>query len=198
MVRLSLDRSTFVRLRAGFTLVELMVVATLFSLIAFAMASSFVSGMRLWDRAQQRDAAQTDALLALEVMARELRQSVNVPLVTFQGTAHQVSFPALVQGELVNIAYEYDGSEKRLRRRHVSFKELVEEKIEEVAYEKTLFSSADEVLIAFGTSPKDTDVTGYEWVDEWEEDRGVPQAVRVTITIKDETLTKIIFIPIAS
>lgn len=173
-------------------------VTTIVGILGAGMASSFLAGMRLWGRAQHRDAAHTDALLTLEAMAKELRQSVNVPAVTFEGTAHEIAFPAVVGGNLAKLVYRYDGSGKRLQRLQVDMRSLLEEKLEAQVQERTLCSSIDEVLIEFGTLTTGTDKGGYEWVDEWEEGHGIPRAVRVTVTIKkDETLTKTIFVPIA-
>ena len=181
----------------GFTLVEMLVVTVLVGILGTGMASSFLSGMRLWGRAQQRDAAHTDALWTLEVMATELRQSVNVPLVAFEGSAHEIIFPAVVNDGLVKVVYRYEASERRLQREQTDMKDLLEEPLEAPRQDRTLCSRLDEVLIEFGAPPKEMDDTGYEWVDEWEEGDGVPQAVRVTLTMKDATLTKTIFIPIA-
>ena len=173
--------------RTGFTLVELVMVATLVSIIALAMASSFLSGMRVWGRAQHRDAAHADALLTLERMARELRQSVDIPQVRFEGTAQEVSFPAVLGAAIVKVTYRYEASEKRLQRRQVDLKELIEGK-EAGAHADTLFSPADQVLMEFA---------GDVWKDAWSKEDGIPWAIRLTITIKDETVTKTVVLPIA-
>ena len=181
---------------------EMLVVATIFAVIGLAMASSFVSGMRLWGRAQHRDAVPTDALLALEVMARELRESVDFPKVQFEGHAHELSFPAVLGDAAVKITYVYDAYEKRLRRRQVSLKEILEEKLEAETQETILLAHVDEVVMEFaafkkGAEKKDSEETRYEWKDAWEKEDGLPWAIRMTLTIKHEKLTKTVFLPIA-
>ena len=183
----------------GFTLVEMLVVATIFAVIALALASSFVSGMRLWGRAQHRDATQTNALFGLEVMARELRQSVELPKIGFEGHAHELSFPAVLGDATVKITYVYDAYEKRLRRRQVNVKEILEETLEPEAQEKILFTHIDDVVIEFASFKNDkkaAEETRDEWKDSWEQADGLPWAIRVTVTITHDTLTKTILLPI--
>ncbi len=186
---------------AGFTLVEILVVATIVSILAAGLGSSFFAGMRLWGRAQQRDTASLNAWLALEVMARELRQSLEVPFAKFKGSARELSFPAAINDAIVRVTYVYDGYEKRLRRREVGLKDLLEEKLEPEAKERVLFSPAEDVVIEFAAFDQNKDedglVKGYEWTDTWEEDDGIPAAIRLTIKTRHATLTKTILLSIA-
>ena len=171
-------------------------VATLVSIIALAMASSFLSGMRVWGRAQHRDAAHADALLTLERMARELRQSVDIPQVRFEGTAQEVSFPAVLGEAIVKVTYRYEASEKRLQRWQVDLKELIEGK-ETGAHADTFFSPADHVLMEFAAFNKGKEGTRDVWKGAWSKEDGIPWAIRLMITIKDETFTKTVVLPIA-
>ena len=187
--------------KQGFTLVEILVVATIVSIIAAGLGSSFVAGMRLWGRAQQRDMASLNAWLALEVMARELRQSMEVPFAKFEGGARELSFPAAINDAIVRVTYVYDGYEKRLRRLEVVLNDLLEKKLEPEAKERVLFSPAEDVVIecaAFDpTQDEDGMVKGYEWTDAWGEHDGLPSAIRLTIKTRHATLTKTILLPIA-
>ena len=191
----------FLGSHAGFTLVEILIVATIVSILAAGLGSSFVSGMRLWGRAQQRDTASLNGWFALEVMARELRQSLEVPFATFEGSARELSFPATINDAVVRVTYVYDGYEKRLQRREVGLNDLLEEKLEPEVKERVLFWPAEDVTIEFATfdpiQDEDGAVKGYEWTDAWEEDDGLPAAIRLTIKIRHATLTKTILLPIA-
>ena len=187
--------------RAGFTLVEILVVATIVSVIAAGLGSSFFAGMRLWGRAQQRDTTPLNAWFALEIMAKELRQSVEVPFARFEGGAHEFSFPASINDTIVRVTYIYDGYEKRLRRQEVGLHDLLEEKLEPETKERVLFSPAEDVAIEFAkfdpVQDEDGVVKGYEWTDAWEKDDGLPAAIRLTITTRHATLTKTIMLPIS-
>lgn len=185
----------------GFTLVEILVVATIVSFLAAGLGSSFFAGMRLWGRAQQRDTASLNAWFALEVMAKELRQSLEVPFAKFKGGARELSFPAAINDAIVRVTYVYDGYEKRLRRREVGLKDLLEKKLEPETKERVLFSPAEDVVIEFAKFDPNQDegglVKGYEWTDTWEEDDGIPAAIRLTIKTRHATLTKTILLSIA-
>lgn len=171
-------------------------VATLVSIIALAIASSFLSGMRVWGRAQHQDTAHADALLTLERMARELRQSVDIPQVRFEGTDQEVSFPAVLDEAIVKVTYRYEASEKRLQRWQVDLKELIEGK-EAGAQAEALCSLADPVRMEFAGFNKDNAETRDVWKGAWSKEDGIPWAIRLTITIKDETFTKTVVLPIA-
>ena len=183
--------------RTGFTLVELLVVTTVFAILAGGMASTFLSGMRLWSRAQRQDAAQTDTLLALEVMAKELRQSAVLPSARLTGTSRDVSFPAALDDALVKVTYRYDADTKSVRRTQVDLREVLEGTLEPTAQEKALCSRVDSLLIEFGVFDKEKPEAGYEWKDSWDEKDGIPSAIRLTVTIAHEAVTKTVFLPIA-
>lgn len=61
--------------KSGFTLVELMVTAVAFSILALATGSMLVFGWQGWKRMNDSVDMQRDASLAMYVMAREVRKS---------------------------------------------------------------------------------------------------------------------------
>lgn len=61
--------------KSGFTLVELMVVALAFSILALATGSMLVFGWQGWKRINDSVDMQRDASLAMYVMTREVRKS---------------------------------------------------------------------------------------------------------------------------
>lgn len=179
----------------GFTLVEMLMAATIFSIIAAGMALSFMSGMRLWARAQRQEGALAEALLTLERMAREVRQSVDVPAIGFGGTASEVSFPCLVGDSVVQLTYAFDRSNKTLRRRQVGLKEIIEERLQPEVLESLLLI-ANDVALDYASVDKEHKRPTGAWQEEWDQDDGVPPAIRLRIQLKDDTVTKTIFIPI--
>ena len=186
---------------AGFTLIEILIVATITAILAAGLGSSFLSGMKLWGRAKGQDMTRFNAWLALDVMAKELRQSVKVPFAKFKGDAHQLTFPAVLGNTIVKITYTYDGYEKRLRREEVGFQDLVEGTLEPQTKTRVLLALAQELTIEFATFDPTLQETGkpkgYQWTDAWDEDTGVPAAIRLTVKMRNATLTKTILLPIA-
>ncbi len=65
------------RSKSGFTLVELMVVAVAFSILALATGSMLVFGWQGWKRMNDSVNMQRDASLAMYVMTREVRKTSN-------------------------------------------------------------------------------------------------------------------------
>ena len=63
------------RSKSGFTLVELMVTAVAFAILALATGSMLVFGWQGWSRMNDSLDMQRDASLAMRVMAREVRKS---------------------------------------------------------------------------------------------------------------------------
>lgn len=181
--------------RRGFTLVEMIMVATLFSILAAGVASSFLSGMRLWGRAQQQDAAYADTLVSLEAIAKELRQSVALPAIGFEGEARKVSFASLSGTSVMKVAYEFDAHKKTLWRRRVALKEVVAETLQPDTIEQRALA-ADRVTITFGVfNPNEAE--GIEWKDEWKPEDGVPLAIRFEVERNHALLAKTVFLPIA-
>ena len=61
--------------KSGFTLIELMMTAVAFSILALATGSMLVFGWQGWTRINASVDMQRDASLAMRVMAREVRKS---------------------------------------------------------------------------------------------------------------------------
>ena len=59
----------------GFTLIELMVAASILGLIGLAVLTAFGSGFHVYERVQSYGGVQTDVLLVLEEMERDLRNT---------------------------------------------------------------------------------------------------------------------------
>lgn len=86
----------------GFTLLELIIAITIFSISAVAVYSSFNVGINAWRKAEESYEVRQQARHTLNVMARELRQAINFILResktsqnfkdSFEGSADKISF----------------------------------------------------------------------------------------------------------
>ena len=81
----------------GFTLIEMLVVLAIVAVVAGTIGACLAAGIRVWDRTRTFGLAETEATLALEVMARDLRNSFMFFDIPFQATAAEISFPGLVR-----------------------------------------------------------------------------------------------------
>jgi len=178
----------------GFSLIEIIVVVTIFSIIALAVGSSFISGMKLWNRAKDADFPKYELFLSLESIARDFRQSVSVTGVLFEGTSEEVSFPTLVGDSIVKVTYKFDPQEKTLLRREVGLKDVLSETAKENAKERQILSLEE---LTFSYLCKDMEKNTYIWIDTWEKGKGIFIAIKLKGRLKDNEFTKTVFIPIS-
>jgi len=180
--------------KSGFSLIETMVVVTIFSIVALAIGSSFISGMKLWNRAKDADFPKYELFLSLESIARDFRQSLHVSGALFEGTSEEVSFPTLVGNSIVRVTYKFDPQEKALFRKEVGFKAFLLGKEKENTTEKQVLPLES---LSFSYLYKDMDKNSYSWVDIWEKDKGIFIAIKLKGRFKDNEFTKAVFIPIS-
>ncbi|MCP4651352.1 MAG: prepilin-type N-terminal cleavage/methylation domain-containing protein [PVC group bacterium] len=178
----------------GFTLVEMLIVVTIFAIIGVGVASSFFAGMKLWDRARNVDFTQSNALLSLDLIGRELRQAVNMPDFYAEGTSDELSFVTL-NNSIVEVTYRFDAGQKVLLRSEAGIDSFFEGS-------ESIASPEEEVLlideVSFSYSYFDEETESYETVDIWEDQEDIFDAVMMKIKIKDYEFTKTVFIPISS
>jgi len=167
--------------------------ATIFAIIAAAIGASLYSGIKIWDRARNVDFAKANLLLDLEVIARELYQSADIPQIGFEGKAQEFYFPSLAGNSVVKIVYKFDPSDKTLYKAKVSLKDILadkDKKPEEYQGEKVL--SLDDFSAAYYTY--DTVKKIYLWTDNWPKEKGMFGALEIRCKFKNETFSKKIFI----
>lgn len=179
-------------LKKTFTLIEAIIVITIFSLVGVGIASSFISGMKIWGRARTVGFVRNNALITLEMIARQLRQSVNISQIKYWGEEDVFSFPALLGDAIVAVKYEFDSSQKILFRRQTDLADILAENDDNSQESRIL--SAEEFSIEYRYFDKEREE--YEWIDEWDKDDGIFEAVRLQLKIEDNNFIKTIFLPI--
>lgn len=185
----------------AFTLIEMIIVAAIFSIIGVGVAASFVSGMEIWGRARNVGFRQSNALIALEMIAQELRQSVNISYVNFTGTETAMTFPVVRGSSVMGVTYEFSPAQEALIRRQILLPDIIKalEEAEEHSagfnYTEKKFLAADSV--AFNYFYFDEDEQAYNWTDTWEDGEGMFSGVRMDIKDGEYNFTKTVFLPIA-
>ena len=169
----------------GFTLVEMMVALTLFSIISISIYSVFRSGLNTWRAGNQWSEENQTARTFFRMISQELSNSVDyAPDYLFEGSDHSISFMTLLDThkpgldffkELKRIRYDYDSQKKTLSRR--------------VAGKEEGFDShqAREVMTADGVSFLEFsyafkavyDYEGYRWKKEWKDIKKTPRGVHI-------------------
>jgi hypothetical protein len=193
LLTLSQKRNTL-RLVTGFTMVEALVVVTILSVCAGGIISVFFSGIKLWNRAVNVDFDRTDFFLGMEQLSRDLRQSVYIPSVGFQGNATEMSFCAFERDSVVKITYLFDVQRSTLVRRTVSLKDARAAEEKQPYTEKKVLPLA-QVFFTYFFYDKAKEKGG--WKDAWKKEEGVCPGVRLEGRYKGEGFYRKIFIPVS-
>ncbi|MFA5116005.1 MAG: type II secretion system protein [Candidatus Omnitrophota bacterium] len=177
----------------GFTLVETLVVAVVFSFVLAGIGFSFMSGMRIWSRSRNISFPKNNLLLVLEEICSELRQSADITQVGFEGDFYKFSFPVLKGDSAVRMTYEFNRDEKVLLKKSVSLADILDKKEEEGLAEKKM-ASLDDFSVSYLLY--DAQEKTYSWENSWDEDSGVFAAIRLKAKLNDEEFTKTVFLPV--
>ena len=175
----------------AFTLIETMVVATIFSFVAAGIALSFISGIKLWDRAENTDFAKYQFLVDFESVARDLRQGIDEPVIGFEGNAAEITFPELSGNSIFKVTYSFDSERSVLVKKQVEIKHLLAGKEAEEYVEKKFPGWGGFSLSYFYYDEESED---FIWVNEWLKEKGIFTAVKIEAVFKSEKYTKIIFV----
>jgi len=183
--------------RKGFTLVETVIVATIFSFVALGIATSFVSGMKLWSRATEGGFAKQEILFNLEKITKDLRQIVNIGSIGFDGTGEEFSFASVENDSVVKITYKFIPAEKILVRKSIALKDVLDgkEKEESAGLERKFLPLETFSLQYFCF---DSEADTYVWRDACVKDKDIFVAVRLEGKFQENDFKKTVFIPIFS
>lgn len=174
----------------GFTLVEVVLSAVIFSIIAVGLASSFFSGMKLWGRAKTTGVYYNDVLLDLEKIYRQLRETVFLPQIGFSGNEREITFAVIKDNSFFKATYKFDPDKKVLLLRQVPLKDIISGGEQNAAVEEVVMQLDD---LSFSYFYKE-DIK-YVWKDKWQIP-GFCNAVKIKAKFKDEESEKTIFIPV--
>jgi hypothetical protein len=172
--------------------------------VALGIATSFISGMKLWARARNTDLVQYYNLLSLEKVARELRQGIKYPSIGFEVEVNELSFPCLINDSIVKVTYRFDSMGKMLLRKQISLTDILEDNEPDIE-EKAVLSSLDDLSFSYFvkqySDEQKKDIYTWKEVetkgDEWLKEEGIFPALKVKVKIKDGEFQKTIFIPIS-
>ena len=183
------------RMRRGFTLIELMVAMTILAIIVTAIGSCVVAGIRIWDNAKNVNFARANFLVDINRVAGELRRSVDIPAIGFEGHKLQFSFPLTEKNLVARITYMYDPEKKILMRRQTTLQAILDKK-DDNEYSEEEFVQLEDFSASYFNF--DTEKSVYQWTDNWPKAQGIFRAVRLEGKFKGENFVKTVFLPIFS
>ena len=108
--------------QAGFTLIELLVVCAILAVVIAAIGACLAGGVRVWDTARRFHVGESEAILAMEHMSRDLGGTFVCPEITFHAERQEISFPGIVpggdnkEGSLGTITYTFKQGQGTLTR----------------------------------------------------------------------------------
>ncbi len=176
----------------GFTLIELLVAITLFSIIMVSLSITLASGLKAWKMTNTFNTSERKALLGLEKIARNVRETLVYDPVGFEGTTQGFSFCRVEYGAgVVKTDYYVNGD--ALEERDEDLFSFFSEEDVDIENKKVLdgFSSFS-VRYLQHNEEEDT----YAWTDSWAAEAGVPRALKIQIVMNnDASFEKTIFIP---
>lgn len=192
--------------KRSFTLIELIIAITIFSIIAVSIYSVFRIGVKLWYATNPMIQANQSLRLFFNTISLDLKNSICYTKngKNFEGDSGKVSFITLVDvydngalphTELARVVYYFDRYRKAVRRAVAT---KLEGFSEDYARSADILTNIDEKDFGFqycyksGSSKTDYN---YEWKNEWEaEDRDNGKIPRA-ISVRAREYNKIIFIP---
>ncbi len=177
---------------SAFTLVEVIIAACIFSLIAIGLGSIFISGTKLWQRAQNIGVSASQVMLELEGISRNIRQSLDLEEVGFVGKERSFEFPTVIGNSIFKIIYDFDNSKKKLFVKKIKYEDILAKKIKEPQAQEVL--KADNV--EFEYLIYETGDISYSWESDFDKKGQIPVIVKVSIEKGEEEIEKSIFVPV--
>lgn len=162
--------------RRGFTLLELLVAGALIAVAATVVAGAFAAGFRVWQRASQQGGATEDAVIALELIQKDVRNSEPFRLVPFRGSESGLELPAVVSNQPGSIRYEFSSASRQLERVVRVFSILEGEK----EAREVILGKVESVRFSYGDRGPDGKGV-VTWAGAWPPGTNTPAAVKVQL-----------------
>jgi hypothetical protein len=152
--------------------------------------ASFTSGMKIWSRAEKGDIAASELALDVEIIARDLRQSVYMEQLGVEGDEKQVSFLSFIGGMPYKVTYKFDSGRKALMRRQEDLESAFSEDMA-AKYNEKAVAELDDFQLSYLYF--DTEEQQYLWKDKWEKPEKAPPAIKIKARLKNEEFAKTVF-----
>ena len=180
----------------AFTLVELLIAVSIFSVVSIAIYATFSSGASVLRRVKNIDLTQQKILLKTERISRELRQQPACRKQLFQGDKTKISFCANIDYFPHRLTYYFDSSANALMR--------VADKLDKIIDAQgnldPEFRSPAAVFLPkvkelrFSYLYLDLKKNVYLWTDQWEQDY-LPFAIKFIIITENKEYASTVYNP---
>lgn len=179
-------RGSYIRVKKGFTLVEVLIALAILAMIVASTFTIFRSASKSWQKGETRRERYQNARNAISRINSEISQAVinNSPLCKFIGGKNKVSFFSFVSTdsgvfELSEVEYWLDSSKKFIMRND----EINPD------YDFTTYQHSD-ILSDNISELEFSYFDGSVWADIWDSDQtagiSLPKAVKIRIKVEDK------------
>ena len=173
----------------GFTMIEVLLAVTLFTLVISASYGIFSMGMQIWRRSQGRLAFERKAVFALEKMARDFRTAVRTEdkKNKGRGSVSDITVPALVkvkikEDEMIQYGFVHYGFNSGTR--EICRSEISASDISSGSEPPCRVIAPHVQSLKFRYLIYDKVGDSYSWYDEWGEENEIPLAVEITLELE--------------
>lgn len=180
----------------AFTLVELLMAVSIFSVVSIAIYSTFSSGASVLRRVKDVDLVHQKILLKTERLSRELREIPACRKQLFLGNKTKITFAGISDYSPCRIAYYFDNTTSSLMRVVDRLDRIItlDGKIDlELKAEPVVFLSKIKE-VKFEYLKLDLLKNTYKWMPQWAQDY-LPSAVKITIISQSQEYVSTIFLP---
>ncbi len=169
----------------------MIVVMTIFSVVGVAIATSFMSGMRIWGRVNNRDFKHNFILLEIEDIARAVRQKLEIPDVYCFGTVREFSFLTVKRDRILRQTYLFDADNQKLLFTEEALADILAKQETSLDLAREIFKATD---LTFQYFLYDLEKKQYVWADAWKSDENVLAGVQIKLKFKNDEIKKTIFL----
>lgn len=198
----------------GFTLIEVLITASLIAIVSLGIYGLFDSGIRVMKKVS-RPVSEERIHFFLEKFSHDVQNLFSYTGVPFRGENHVASFATIIQTEpqlggdqgIGQVTYVYDEKDRTIYRKQLNVSQFYEAKEDG---EENDFDGATEILnqvisCQFQYYNKNLSDEGYSWEDSWnqlEQNKGLPVAVKIDFSFMDEgeqqNVSRTITIPVSN
>jgi hypothetical protein len=170
-------------------LVEILIVATITSVIAVGIVSTFMAGVRVYRRAQALNVADADVRLGLAIWEKDLRSLALTERYNYTGSTQEMSFPAWDGDDIAMHEYRFARDLHRVVRVRGSDTAVGEDPY--AAGVSVLHADALELSYLSADAKNKT----VQWLPRWTKEQGPFAGVRVRVKRGDAAFEKVVVLP---
>ena len=199
------SRKAYIKIRKGFTFVELLLVVSIMSVLSITIYHTLANGINIWQKVRNLD-EQQDVLISFDKMTYDLRNTLILKGIDFEGTQSNLKFPTQIHlqadphssfksGESIDqigeVEYYFDPRKKAFCRRQADYGQAINKRFDSG---RVLVMPVENVSFSYYVQDEGKLVNKKKVAD------AVPVSVRVSVELKVsgeiEHFERLILIPV--